>query len=678
MQAQGAWIDFGPRPEDRNHRTPRAPLAGVRAAVLAATLVAGGCGTALGPDPGLEGLAVTKVAPATIIPGSKVVVKGVSFVDQQWGQATLRLKGQAGGRAVDLRWPATFVDFGTLTVAVDGGKIVEVGGDVDFAGSATVEILATSDDNTYESKALTVDLSFREKLTPTPSTVQDTGVIFVNEQIQIEGDGFLLGGDEGVTVAHVTGCFTPDAGGMCRPITAQDIPMTPTDPLARDRATFPFSPKIAGIKPGTFTGKVTVTNQQAGIAPISADPADVTYDMVTSQIFTVCVGTPCATAIAASLGQYVFVQGGGFVGGEPGALTELELVGTFTRPGMPAAAVSLSLIPEYVEGSLVRYVLNTDDDLGQTLDLRADTGQFTGNITPVVSYGADTVRGASKALTMTIAPVRQGVFLDFRPSYVEGLRDFGLRAVDNRIRARIIEFCKATYAGINIEFRAEAPTDYALYEHVELTGVDPNNMGLFGYDNSPGKDNGNLRLYDRLGGVNALTQQDGYPGYGGVFLRSLMGFSKHPGSFTKSVPGADLVFDKVFDHFRADLDNAPITSADLSGDIPALSNGTSCPAKDRPSQIACAIYVLGNLVGGTLSHEIGHSLGLANPFSEGFHNAGDGLNRLMDSGGDRPFLERAMLEGQGPGVFCDDEFQYLRMILPSMDPDPGIERPGCF
>jgi len=38
-----------------------------RAAIFAATLVAGGCGTALGPDPGLEGLAVTKVAPATSV-----------------------------------------------------------------------------------------------------------------------------------------------------------------------------------------------------------------------------------------------------------------------------------------------------------------------------------------------------------------------------------------------------------------------------------------------------------------------------------------------------------------------------------------------------------------------------------------------------------------------------------
>ncbi|MBA3454125.1 MAG: hypothetical protein H0T42_13605 [Deltaproteobacteria bacterium] len=650
----------------------------VPAAVLAGTLLAGGCGTALGPDPGLEDLAVTKVAPSTIIPGSKVVVKGVSFVDQQWGAATLRLKGQAGGRSVDLRWPAAFVDFGTLNVAIDGSKIDEIGGDVDFAGSATVEILATSDDNTYESDALPIDLSFRETLTPMPFDVQGSGVIFVNDQIEIAGDGFLLGGDEGTTIARVTGCFTPDATTTCRPITARDIPMTPTDPLARDKATFPFSPTIAGIKPGTFTGKVTVINQQTASAPISAEPANVEYDMVSSQIFTVCIGTPCAPDIRASLGQYVFVQGGGFVGGEAGALTELEMSGTFNRTGMQPAPVLMTLIPEFVEGRLVRYVLNTDDELGQTLDLRQDTGQFTGTITPIVSFGADRVRGASKSVSLTIAPVKQVVYLDFRPSYVEGLRDFGLRAVDNRIRARIVEVCRQAFAGINIEFRAEPPTDFALYEHVELTGVDPNNMGLFGYDNSPGKDNGNLRLYDRLGGVNALTQQDGYPGYGGVFLRSLMGFSKHPGTFTKSVPGADPVFDKIFDPFRADLDNQPITSVDLGSSVKMLSDGSSCPATDRASQISCAIFVLGNLVGGTLAHEIGHSLGLANPFSEGFHNAGDGVKRLMDSGGDRPFLERAMLEGQGPGVFCDDEYQYLRMILPSMDPDPVPERPGCF
>ena len=203
-------------------------------------------------------------------------------------------------------------------------------------------------------------------------------------------------------------------------------------------------------------------------------------------------------------------------------------------------------------------------------------------------------------------------------------------------------------------------------------------MNLFGYDNSPGKDNGNLRLYDKLGGVNAVTQQDGYPGYGGVFLRSLMGFSKHPGSFAKSVPGADPVFDKVFDPFRADRDGSPVTSADLAGDVPALTSGNSCPASDRKGRVQCAIFVLGNLVGGTLGHEIGHSLGLANPYAEGFHNAGDAPARLMDSGGDRAFMERAELMGQPPAVFCDEEYEYLRQILPSTEPANSVTRPTCY
>jgi hypothetical protein len=634
-------------------------------------VVAGGCGTAIGPDPGLEGLAVSKVAPDTVIPGTKLVVKGTSFVESQWGAATLRLKGKAGGKDIDAKWPATFVDYSTMTVAVDGGKIDELGGDVDFAGAATIEVLATSDDNTYASQPLTVDLSFRTKLTPTPSGLDATGVIFVNDQLQVSGGGFLLGGDEGTTVAKITGCFKLNGTGTCTNQAGIEIPMLPVDPLSREMATFAFSPKIAGIKPGSFTGKVTVINKQTGIAPIMAAALDVDYDLVTAQVFM--LDPP-----AASLGQYVFVHGGGFVGGEATATTELELTGTFNKTGSNPAQISMTLIPEFVEGRLARYIVNTSDELGQSLDLRVDTGSFTGTITPIISYGSDRVRGVSKNVAFQIAPVKQVVYLDFLPSYVEGLRDFGLRAVHTKIRDRIVQVCREAYKGVNIDIRVEVPTDFALYEHVELVGVDPNDMGLFGYDNSAGKDNGNIRLYDRLGGVNALTQQDGYAGFGGVFLRSLLGFSKHPGNLAKGVPGADPVFDKIFDAFRADQDGQPITSSDLSGDLPALTSGASCPGSDRKSKIQCAIFVLGNLVGGTLSHEIGHSLGLANPFAEGFHNAGDAPNRLMDSGGDRPFLERALLEGQGPGVFCDDEYAYLRMILPTTQPADDIVRPGCF
>lgn len=88
------------------------------------------------------------------------------------------------------------------------------------------------------------------------------------------------------------------------------------------------------------------------------------------------------------------------------------------------------------------------------------------------------------------------------------------------------------------------------------------------------------------------------------------------------------------------------------------------------------MWALGSMVGSTVSHEVGHSLGLADPYGPEFHNAGDADNRLMDA--DRPFGERAELDGEGPSVFCDQEYAYLRMILPTdaaADPQP---RPGCF
>ena len=83
------------------------------------------------------------------------------------------------------------------------------------------------------------------------------------------------------------------------------------------------------------------------------------------------------------------------------------------------------------------------------------------------------------------------------------------------------------YAGINVEFRTEPPLDFAQYAEVDIGGPDPNGLGLLGYDNTPGKDVGNSRLYDRIGGVNAATQGDGFPGYGGVFSDNFLGFSAH-------------------------------------------------------------------------------------------------------------------------------------------------------
>nr|HEX4312722.1 hypothetical protein [Kofleriaceae bacterium] len=643
----------------------------MRTSGILAAVIAAGCATTTSPDPGLEGVALTQVAPGTVIPGTSLQLSGASFVDASWGTATLHLHGDS----IDVRWPATFVDFGTMTVAIDPTMIAQTGV-TDFHGTATVEIVSSIDSQTYATAALPVDLSFRQTLAPAPSTVETGGVQFVNDAIEVDGDGFLLGGGEGVTVARVTGCFALDASaggdGTCAPVASQDLPMTPSAALTRTQATFPLAPAIVGIQPGTFTGQVQVVNRQAGDAEVAAAAMPVSYTVVTSQIFQVSPG-------AASLGQFVFVDGGGFVGGTDGsgAVTEIELVGSFAKTGGDPVQVDMTLIPEYVDGRRVRYVLNTDDALGKSLDLTTDTGSFTGTITPIVSYGAQTVTGVASPAAFQIAPVKQVVYLDFQTSYTEELRDFGLRAVDAQVRAQIVATCQAAYRGVNLEFRTDPVTDFALFSDVELVGVDPNNMGLFGYDNSPGKDVGNARLYDELGGVNAATQQDGFPGYGGIFVRSFMAFSQHP-LFGDSDPGADATFDAVFDPLREDRGGTAVTSEDLVGGLPVV-DGSACPAADgdRGTAVACGVYVMGNLIGDTLAHEVGHSLGLANPYGDGFHDVGDAPNRLMDAGGQRPFKERATLGGQGPGVFCDDEYAYLKAILPSASGDGGVMRPAC-
>lgn len=642
----------------------------MRAALAIALVGAAACASSDPPDVGLETLALTRVDPGVIIAGTTLAISGDSFVAAEWGESTLRLRGTSGGGAVDVRLAATFVDYDHMTAAIDISTIDALGGGgglVRFSGDAVMEVVSAVDGETYTSAPLALTLDVAAELTPEITTVQTGGVIFVNDAIEVRGRGLLLGGNEGESVARVTGCFAPAAGGPCAQVGEEVVALAAAAPFSREQATFRFVPAIAGIREGTFTGQVVIENRHAGGRVIAAEPLAVGYDVVSAQIFQV-------TPPVASLGQYVVIDGGGFVGGEAGAFTEVRLVGTFVPTGQSQGApVDLLLIPEFETGNRVRYVVSSDDALGQAIDLRQVTGTFTGTIRPIVTYQGDQVIGPTRAVTLGIAPVKQVVFLDFQPSYVESLRLFGLRAVDQQIRARVLDVVRAAYPAVNIEFRTEPPTDFALFSLVEIHGPDPNGQGLFGYDNTPGKDVNNVRLYDRLGGVNAATQQDGYPGYGGVFIESLMGFSMHP-STGESLPGADALFDQLFDPFRPDRGDI-IVGADLAG-VPVPS-GEACPASDRKQRIACAIWSMGALIGGTLAHEIGHSLGLANPFGDGFHNFGDEPNRLMDGGADRSFAERAVLQGQGPGVFCDQEYDYLRTILPSAEPRDPSPRPPC-
>jgi hypothetical protein len=655
-------------------------------AILLLLLVGCGSGQVVSADDtGLDGLALVAVSPATLLPGTRVVVAGHAFVDEPWGTSALHLQGEVDGVAVDVRLPAAWQSDEELVLSWPGAAAVGMpGGGGTFVGTATVEVESPVDQRLHVSAPRPLTLGLRESLEPRIDTVQ-TGVIFVNEQIVVEGDGFLLGGDEGETVAVVEGCYRREGTSACLPVPARTVSGTPDSPFDRTRLSFAFAPEIAGIRPGDFVGQVRMENhhgEDAGAVVLPAPAWPIDFTIVPPRIFSFSPTT-------ASLGQYVDIRGGGFVGLPPDApdqtqlVTLIHFVGTFTPAaagGAQASAVDLTLIPEFESGARVRYVMNEEDELGQRVDLRRLTGTFAGTATPIIQHGSDEVIGDPVTVSLEVAPVKQVVWLHFLPSYVESLRHFGLRALDARIRARVLAVARRDYAGVNVEFRTSQPTDFAAFAQVDIAGPDPNGLGLLGYDNSPGKDLGNLRLYDRIGGVNATTQEDGYPGFGGVFVESFFGFSLDPGGFAKRLDGgASPVFDAIFDPFRPDRGGRPVLAADVAAGVPDRPSGAGCErASGRAERASCAVWVLGSMIGTTMTHEVGHSLGLANPTEpQAFHNSGDEPNRLMDSGGARTFLERAELMGEGPAVFCDGEYAYLREILPAPGPAAAVTRPRC-
>ncbi|MCB9580869.1 MAG: hypothetical protein H6717_27820 [Polyangiaceae bacterium] len=628
--------------------------------------------------PALADLSITQIAPTTLVAGTTLVVTG-SFGDVTL--PILELTGVYQGEEVTLKLPGDLVAADRIEVPWSGGLAQGLSSDDgQFTGRARMVATGPVDGRQHVSPKVDAALDMVSKLDPKFFLVFE-GTIFVNDEIAVEGDNFLLGGAEGQTVAIVEGCFTKQGDSTCTPISDVEIPMRPDPPVQRKKATFPFAPKIAGIEPGAFHGTVRLKNVQPGVTnPIETKQIPVDCSLIPPTIFSF-------SPASASLGQYVDISGGGFLGNYPGvedstpAVTTIALSGTFTPTGAPSGnPVNVTLVPEFEEGRLVRYVLNEEDALGTLADLRTVTGVFQGSATPTTKYGSTSVSGNPANVTLGIGAVKQVVYVRFLPSYVESLRHFGLRSVEQRIRSRVIEVMTRDYGGVNAEFRIEEPKDFALYAQVDIGGPDPNGLGLIGYDNSPGKDKGNKRLYDKIGGVNAVTQEDGYPGFGGVFVESLFGFSKHPGKFAESLEVADPLFDQLFDPFRPDRHGTPVLAEDLANlDIPVLSDGFACPAPSAPraQQIACAVWALGSMIGTTTGHEVAHSLGLADPSGSEFHNFGDEPNRLMDGGAARTFTERAELQGDGPGVFCDEDYAYLRSILPTSQPDPLSFRPIC-
>jgi len=641
----------------------------MRRAALVLLALVGGCSSAQLPglDDGLAPPRLDELHPALVLPSSRIDLVGTSFADPERATTRLVLRGTftpANGtaQAFTATLAATQVD-DTHAYAVAAGRDWALPpGAGRFEGTAVAQSISALDGSVRESPVQSVAFDCADTLEPqvTSLTAGAGGNLHVNDPVVLSGDGFLLGTGEGETRVVVNGVE----------VAAHPLADAPWD---RTRVAFPFVPAIAGIKPGAFSGTVVVRNVFAASADKAGGSLPLAVTIVKPEITGVA-------PTAASLGQYVDVAGGGFVGEASDEVTLLHLVGSFAPDGGGRTApVDLMLVPHFAAGNQLRYVLDEADALGRLIDLRRVSGKFTGQVTPIARKGADEVAGATANATLAIAPVKQVIYVRFLPSYLDSLRLYGLANAEALVRARILTVAARDYAGINVEFRDKPPTDFALYSQVDVEGPDPNALGLLGYDNTPGKDVGNQRLFDRIGGVNATTQSDGYPGYGGIFAENFMGFSAHPSSRVAKLDVDPTHFDAIFDAVRPDT-GTPVSAAEVRAGIPALSDTGAClGARDRATRVGCAVFVLGNLVGTTLTHEAGHSLGLADPTGEAFHDAGDGINRLMDAGGDRPFDERAELLGQGPAVFCGDEYIYLRTVLPGSNASQGdsIARPDC-
>ncbi len=495
--------------------------------------------------------------------------------------------------------------------------------------------------------ALTVAASLPVSLAEVPS-----GEVYRNDVQVLTGDG-MVSATEGDVTARFSGTFTLDGGGAS-PIDVS-LPVAPLEARNRGRGVVVLTTDLGGLMPGTFEGTIQLDSTLRSGEHTESDALPTTLHFNPPALFGL-------DPTMASLGQILRVRGGGFLGGadRPNETTLIRLEGSFTPSGGGAAEpfAAMELVPRFVSGSEVQLVIEAEERDGALIAslFGHARGSFAGTATPVAIAGTDELHGNPVPFAFTLGPVTQVVWLRFLPGFVDSLRRFGLasaeRAIVDGVKARM----DGIYADWNVDVRLEEPDDFAqtAYSVVEIGGPDPNGVGLFGYDNTPGKDVGNLRLFDAIGGTNAETQMDGYPGFGGVFVDSFLYWSSHPelpGNPPTGAPDPEPRFDEVFDPVRAQ----PATLAEVQGEGDAA----------RVAAVRRAVGALAAIIGETASHELGHSLGLAQPYGPPtvYHNDFDGEGCLMDSGGDRPLGERMGEDGFTPTHFCYDHPDYLTEIL---------------
>ena len=594
----------------------------------------------------LAGLKIDSWSPDTLLPGSSLRLEGAGFLPVETGTNTVTLKGKVGDKAVLWARDGELAAPDRLLVAVDDALLAAIPPDgPPFQGSLRLTRVVEADGSGSWIE-LPVTLGTAKNLRPS-ATALTPSVLFPGDRVVVTGDGFLLPG-EGTSAVVFSGTVTVENPPTTRTLSEVFIPATAK---TRQALEFVLTPDLFGIRPARVQGQLRVINVAKSGDAMGSEPLTGIDRTIERPILT------AVTPTTVSRGQILRFEGRGFLATDAAfEATSLLLVeGTFrTKAGKKVSFTgldALSLFPDRViDNTTMEYVLRVSLNLNGELEgLGVTAGTLEGTVSPWILSSSEAVLGNGVPIQVTVLPPRQVVHLKYLPGFSASLDHFGLRAAERRIKDRVLEVCARDYVGINISFQEDAPADYAEYGVVEVGGADPNGADLFGLDNTEGKDVGNVRFNDVIGGLNATTETQGYYGYGGIFVESFLGLS--PTLDYGNLPIKDARFDDVFGPFIAARGGSPVSPAEVDGG-------------PREVELAEAVRVLGNLVGNTITHEVGHSLGLSAIDGE-FHNVGDNPGWIMDAGAFRPFAERAELDGQGPAVFSPFNRSYLESVLPT-------------
>ncbi len=651
----------------------RRTVAGMTLRRLAAVLMTVGslfgCDDAETNDqPSWPPVVVHRIEPPTLLPTSSLRIDATGLVDDPLATYELTLDGTLGDTPLSFTLPATVRGPRTLGATLSGELHRSPG--TRFVGVATVT--RHGPDGSHQAQ-LPVELTRAIHLTPTLAAFPHPNA-YIGDSLLAEGASLLLA-NEGFTLARFDGELTLDSTGLRRTITALTVPgftagqWTPSfvaapfwDPstrLDRKYLGLVLSPDIFGILPGRFEGTLRLVNAHADGTDIASEPLPISLTLSRPTITAL-------TPTTASRGQYLTFIGRGFATSDGlfQSATIIALEGIFTpRRGVPevfTGPTSLFIYPEDLDanGQFVTVLGAADatatpdgipDPAGASGSLSAlghTAGRFVGKATPLVLAGPDAIAGDPFELVLDVAYPRQVVQIRLLPGFAEALARFGLSTERQAIEDRILEVARRDFDGINITFVYADPFEFAEFSIIEVGGVDPNGSGLFGLDNTSGKDVGNRRFDDVIGGYNAETRAGNLAAYGGVFASELMNLSPTLSDNVLASPR----FDDVFGDLAPELGGDPAERGESSGG-------------PRAEMIREAVRVLGNLIGSTITHEVGHALGLT-ALEGRYHNDGDAPNALMDAGVFRPFEERAELDGLGPAALEPFNRLYLESILP--------------